>query len=236
MFTASRRRSRDRRAVARERHGLFRCSAFAAARVRPPSIQNIRERYSDHVPRARIHGCETFNLLIGSAATATFFGPGADGPALRLVCHTGNRCFLRDLSVGRRATVVIADTLKIFKRCHIAGRIAGTAAVGFDVASQPALVGPDALFLSWRDHSCDLLRFATRSIISSVHFAKGRTWDKKNPAEAIPQAGLFARTEEGRDDGVWPSFFEQLVDRSCFKTIDDPTRSSDREVLALMSD
>jgi len=40
----------DRRAVARERHGLFRCSAFAAARVRRPSIQNIRERYSDHVP------------------------------------------------------------------------------------------------------------------------------------------------------------------------------------------
>src|SRR5262249_46635682 len=40
----------DRRAVARERHGLFRCGAFAAARVRRPSIQNIRERYSDHVP------------------------------------------------------------------------------------------------------------------------------------------------------------------------------------------
>ena len=40
----------DRRAVARERHGLFRCGASAAARVRRPSIQNIRERYSDHVP------------------------------------------------------------------------------------------------------------------------------------------------------------------------------------------
>jgi hypothetical protein len=40
----------DRRAVARERHGLFRCGTFAAARVRRPSIQNIRERYSDHVP------------------------------------------------------------------------------------------------------------------------------------------------------------------------------------------
>jgi hypothetical protein len=37
-------------AVARERHGLFRCDAFAAARGRRPSIQNIRERYSDHVP------------------------------------------------------------------------------------------------------------------------------------------------------------------------------------------
>jgi hypothetical protein len=121
MFTASRRRSRDRRAVARERHGLFRCSAFAAARVRPPSIQNIRERYSDHVPRARIHGCETFNLLIGSAATATFFGPGADGPALRLVCHTGNRCFLRDLSVGRRATVVIATLLKFLNGATLRG-------------------------------------------------------------------------------------------------------------------
>src|SRR5215475_10183767 len=36
--------------VARERHGLFRCGASAAARVRRPSIQNIRERYSDRVP------------------------------------------------------------------------------------------------------------------------------------------------------------------------------------------
>jgi hypothetical protein len=32
-------RKEDRRAVARERHGLFRCGAFAAARVRRPSIQ-----------------------------------------------------------------------------------------------------------------------------------------------------------------------------------------------------
>jgi hypothetical protein len=40
----------DRRAVGRERHGLFRCGAFATARVRRPSIQNIRERDSDHVP------------------------------------------------------------------------------------------------------------------------------------------------------------------------------------------
>jgi hypothetical protein len=40
----------DRRAVARERHGLFRCGASAAAHVRRPSIQNIRERNSDHVP------------------------------------------------------------------------------------------------------------------------------------------------------------------------------------------
>jgi hypothetical protein len=29
---------------------LFRCGASAAARVQRPSIQNIRERYSDHVP------------------------------------------------------------------------------------------------------------------------------------------------------------------------------------------
>ena len=35
---------------AQGRHSLFRCGAFAAARVRRPSIQNIRERYSDHVP------------------------------------------------------------------------------------------------------------------------------------------------------------------------------------------
>jgi hypothetical protein len=37
-------------------------------------------------PRARIHEFETSNLLVGSAATAIFFGRGADGPALRLVC------------------------------------------------------------------------------------------------------------------------------------------------------
>ena len=41
---------KDQRAVARERHGLFRCDVCAAARVRRLSIQNIRERYSDHVP------------------------------------------------------------------------------------------------------------------------------------------------------------------------------------------
>src|SRR5262249_50565121 len=43
-------RKEDQRAVARERHGLYRCGAFAAAHVRRPSIQNIRERNSDHVP------------------------------------------------------------------------------------------------------------------------------------------------------------------------------------------
>jgi hypothetical protein len=40
----------DRQAVAWERHGLFRCGAFAAASERRPSIQHIRERYSNHVP------------------------------------------------------------------------------------------------------------------------------------------------------------------------------------------
>src|SRR5262249_17978372 len=48
--TETQRRTNDGRAIARERHGLFRCGASAAARVRHPSIQNIRERYSDHVP------------------------------------------------------------------------------------------------------------------------------------------------------------------------------------------
>src|SRR5262252_1179777 len=43
-------KNEHRRAIARERHGLFRCGASAAARVRRPSIQHIRERYSDHVP------------------------------------------------------------------------------------------------------------------------------------------------------------------------------------------
>ena len=57
----------DRRAVARERHGLFRCGAFAAARVRRPSIQNIRERYSDHSPRPRIPGRLTSCRLLSSA-------------------------------------------------------------------------------------------------------------------------------------------------------------------------
>src|SRR5262245_60037738 len=35
---------------ARERHGLFRCGAFAAARLHAHRSKNIRERYSDHVP------------------------------------------------------------------------------------------------------------------------------------------------------------------------------------------
>src|SRR5215472_16928663 len=48
--TETQRRTNDRWAIARERHGLFRCGASAAARVRNPSIQHIRERYSDHVP------------------------------------------------------------------------------------------------------------------------------------------------------------------------------------------
>jgi len=65
-------RKEDRRAVARERHGLFRCGTFAAARVRRPSIQNIRERYSDHVPRARILGRLTSSRLVSSARTAVF--------------------------------------------------------------------------------------------------------------------------------------------------------------------
>src|SRR5262245_65444900 len=47
--TETQRRTNDGRAIARERHGLFRCGASAAARVRHPSIQHIRERYSDHV-------------------------------------------------------------------------------------------------------------------------------------------------------------------------------------------
>src|SRR5262249_46592425 len=52
-LSPAKRRTKDRRAMARERHGLFRCGASAAARVRRPSIQNIRERYSDHVPPFR---------------------------------------------------------------------------------------------------------------------------------------------------------------------------------------
>src|SRR5215831_1320757 len=54
--TETQRRTNDRRAIARERHGLFRCGAFVAARVRRPSIQRIRERCSDHVPPARTPG------------------------------------------------------------------------------------------------------------------------------------------------------------------------------------
>jgi hypothetical protein len=62
----------DRRAVARERHGLFRRGAFAAAHVRRPSIQNIRERHSDHVPRARIPGRLTSYRLVSSASHLGF--------------------------------------------------------------------------------------------------------------------------------------------------------------------
>jgi hypothetical protein len=39
---------------------------------RRPSIQNIRERYFDHVPRARILGRLTFSRLVSSARTAAF--------------------------------------------------------------------------------------------------------------------------------------------------------------------
>jgi hypothetical protein len=49
-------------------HGLFRYGAFAAARVRRPSIQNIRERYFNDVPRARISGRLTSSRLVSSAA------------------------------------------------------------------------------------------------------------------------------------------------------------------------
>ncbi len=68
-------RKEDRRAVTRERHGLFRCGTFAAARVRRPSIQNIRERYSDHVPRARILGRLTSSRLVSSARHALAVRP-----------------------------------------------------------------------------------------------------------------------------------------------------------------
>jgi hypothetical protein len=44
---------------ARERHGLFRCGAFGAARIGCPSIQ-IREWYC---PQARIAGDLTFDPL-----------------------------------------------------------------------------------------------------------------------------------------------------------------------------
>src|SRR5262249_24995810 len=63
----------DRRAVARERHGLFRCGAFAAAHVRRPSIQNIRERYSDRVPPGPNNGRLTSSRLVSSARTVVFY-------------------------------------------------------------------------------------------------------------------------------------------------------------------
>ena len=62
------------RGVAQERHGLFRSGAFAAARVRRPSIQNIRERYSDHPP-ARIPARLTSSRLVSSAAPRLFCLP-----------------------------------------------------------------------------------------------------------------------------------------------------------------
>jgi hypothetical protein len=81
------RRTNDRRAVAREWHGLFRCGASAAARVRRPSIQNIRERYSDHSPRARIPGRLTSRRLVSSARTSAFCQPDPHCLAVLPACH-----------------------------------------------------------------------------------------------------------------------------------------------------
>jgi hypothetical protein len=48
-------------------------SAVAPSRpARRPSIQIFGSSIPIMSPRARIHGCETFNVLIGSAAIATF--------------------------------------------------------------------------------------------------------------------------------------------------------------------
>ena len=55
----------------RKKHGLFRCGAFG--RMRRPSIQNIRERYSDRVPQARIAGRLTSSRLVSSARTVVFY-------------------------------------------------------------------------------------------------------------------------------------------------------------------
>jgi hypothetical protein len=62
----------DRRAVARERHGLFRCGAFAAARVRRPSIKIFGSGIPIMSPRARIPGRLTSCRLVSSARTAAF--------------------------------------------------------------------------------------------------------------------------------------------------------------------
>src|SRR5262249_41291412 len=79
--------AKDRRAVARVRHGLFRCSAFAAARVRRPSIQNIRERYSDRLPRPRIPRRLTPSRLVSSACTVVFYEPDPHCPAVWHACY-----------------------------------------------------------------------------------------------------------------------------------------------------
>src|SRR5262249_32687860 len=93
-------RKEDRRAVARERHGLFRCGTFAAARVRRPSIQNIRERYSDHVPP----GPNTWRLNI--------LPLGQFRPAPRLSVspiHIAQQC--GPLTTYRRASCLSASTI-----------------------------------------------------------------------------------------------------------------------------
>ena len=104
----------DRRAVAQERHGLFRCGAFAAARVRRPSIQNIRERYSDdHVPPARIPGRLTSKPLGQFPPAGLSVRPDPHCPAVWPVGHyrpvrclsasTICRCITACRSDGRRA-------------------------------------------------------------------------------------------------------------------------------------
>src|SRR5215470_14982355 len=107
-------RIRDQRAFARERHGLFRCGAFAAAQVRRPSIQNIRERYSDdHVPRARIPGRLTSKPLGQFPPAGLSVRPDPHCPAVWPVGHyrpvrclsasTICRCITACRSDGRRA-------------------------------------------------------------------------------------------------------------------------------------
>src|SRR5262249_53792938 len=63
---------KDQRAVARERHGLFRCGAFAAARLHAHPSKIFGTGIPIMSPRARTLGRLTTSRLISSARTAAF--------------------------------------------------------------------------------------------------------------------------------------------------------------------
>jgi hypothetical protein len=81
------RRTTNQRAVARERHGIFRYGASAAARVRRPSIQNIRERYSDHVPPGSNIWTLNIQPLGQFRPHSAFCPPDPHCPAVSPACH-----------------------------------------------------------------------------------------------------------------------------------------------------
>src|SRR5262245_54478060 len=120
---------RDRRAVARERHGLFRCGAFAAARLHAPRSKIFGSGIPIMSPQARTPGRLTTSRLISSARTAAFCYP----------IHIAQQC--GPLTTYRRASCLSASTICRYITAigrtigegglnpgHIAGRISWSTA------------------------------------------------------------------------------------------------------------